>query len=259
MRRSSDTKLISKGHRYGAMQKRNLLHRSLPPSFLEISRQKQVSGNDCHRIWEGPEEVIRGRLIAQNGGFLPESDTIRLMLNPTKRKRLWQRDILDLIDCDSGRPYAGGARIQLNPNGFYLLTMSNKVVVKCFEEFNPKTQQHEYIICSTISLTDGDEQCSNLRGFYRWFKVSVDESSHELSLDLWSGTQYYPLWYAEHLKKGQEIYLKSISDDEDVGKLVNNEIFSFAGIDPAVMICLGVAVQRLPASSCLDGESKDGR
>lgn len=250
LRRASDTKAISKRGR-----SKSVFHKSL--NFKSEALVNQISASTHDDVWLGPEEVIRGRrLTAGDAGFLCPHDTLRLSIKNVKRKHFWQKNQLDVIESESSKPFAGGARIRHNPSGFDLIDKAGKVAVKCFEQVNVKTQQSNFIICSTQWLTANDEPFCETPFFYRWFKVSLDDTRSECTLDLWSGSDYYPLWYAEKINLGNDVTFKTVADDEYVGKLSENELSSFACADPALMICLLVSLQRLTSQIPEESQAK---
>lgn len=196
-------------------------------------------------IWLGPEELISGRFIAHNHGFVPSNDELHLVLRFIKGKHFWQKDRMEVIDSNSGKPFAGGARIVMNSEGYVLLDKNGKTAVKCMETTDQSIPETSIVICGSRPLTPGDQPTSKKSGYYPWFKVSVDKTSDELSIELWTGSRYCELWYAEDIRKKDEVTLKGVTDDDYVCKIAEWDVVSAAESDPALMICLSVAVERL--------------
>jgi hypothetical protein len=242
IRRASDTRLL---RRKSKMTKElsSSARKSMP--LMRSCRTVKISDqDDTSGIWEGPEEFIRGRLLVEIAGFEPQQDMLRVKLRQNKRKHFWQKDRLDVVNSTNGEVFAGSARVQYTPCGFDLIG-KNKIVVRCVENWNATEKQREIIICSTRPLSGRHVPEEMHDNFYRWFKATVDKTTNDFSLELWSGSQYYPLWYADDIAEGKEIVLTSVTDDVDVGKLCGDEIVTFDGVDPSMMICVGLAMQRL--------------
>lgn len=207
---------------------------------LDVKDLKQQRRRNKRHV---SDKFFRGRRLAPDFGASPETLNLKFV-TPQKRRYIWQRDRLDIGVSKGGEGplehYGGGTRVHLAQGFFVVRNSAGKPVIKCVGD------RKKYIVYGTRPMFAGSKAEAREGGipFYPWFQVRMC-SDGTVSVEL--NRNYQSVWYSEQTLAEKTITMKSSLDDEvaAVVYLQDNQVSISPKVDPAVMLCLALILDRM--------------
>jgi hypothetical protein len=203
-------------------------------------------------IWVGPEDIIKNRFLSKKDDIrtkkIIEGNHLILSLEDM-RTCLQKGQRVDVTNASTREPYEGGPVVKLMSKSFGLHDANGTRFAKCLEDVPNQTS----IVLGTSPLFGSDRRRKTKKSestkYFPWLQVKLNE--YDMSIELWSGHSYTPLWFCENIRESIEetgkVDVMSSENDEKIGEISTQgqwNIKSNAGIDPSLFVCLAVVLMR---------------